>query len=287
MEDNIIELSPNKAFSIQNIVKLDGRLSAYPQNEKGFVPLNCYLIKEDSGAFLFDTGYLFHQEKILHQLKSILDPDTPLSIIPLRINEFMSVGNVKAITYDFNVVAFYSPHPEGPDWFDFTDKERDWSLKEIPTNILRGTVNCEVGENTGRNIQVISAPLRLINTSWIYDEKTKILFSSDMFNYGIAEKNTEDWIITNPEEEFSSSYIKSFLLNTRYWWLEGAKTRILRDNIKKVFDSYDIETLAPGYGKIFKGKKLVQKQFELLDNILDELDITKTKAHYVARNQMR
>ena len=287
MEDNIIELSPNKAFSIQNIVKLDGRLSAYPQNEKGFVPLNCYLIKEDSGAFLFDTGYLFHQEKILHQLKSILDPDTPLSIIPLRINEFMSVGNVKAITYDFNVVAFYSPHREGPDWFDFTDKERDWSLKEIPTNILRGTVDCEVGENTGRNIQVISAPLRLINTSWIYDEKTKILFSSDMFNYGIAEKNTEDWIITNPEEEFSSSYIKSFLLNTRYWWLEGAKTRILRDNIKKVYDSYDIETLAPGYGKIFKGKKLVQKQFELLDNILDELDITKTKAHYVARNQMR
>ena len=30
-----------------------------------------------------------------------------------------------------------------------------------------------------------------------------------MFNYGIAEKNTEDWIITNPEEEFSISYIKS------------------------------------------------------------------------------
>jgi len=85
LEDNIIELSPNKAFSIQNIVKLDGRLSAYPQNENGFVPLNCYLIKEDSGAFLFDTGYLFHQEKILHQLKSILDPDTPLSIIPLRL----------------------------------------------------------------------------------------------------------------------------------------------------------------------------------------------------------
>ena len=69
--------------------------------------------------------------------------------------------------------------------------------------------------------------------------------------------------------------------------LEGAKTRLLRDNIKKVYDSYDIETLAPGYGKIFKGKKLVQKQFELLDNILDELDISKTKAHYVARNQMR
>ena len=54
--------------------------------------------------------------------------------------------------------------------------------------------------------------------------------------------------------------------------------------------------IAPGKGKNMgdgwetrrsRGKKLVQKQFELLDNILDELDITKTKAHYVARNQMR
>ena len=47
MEDNIIELSPNKAFSIQNIVKLDGRLSAYPQNEKGFVPEETEIVNGD------------------------------------------------------------------------------------------------------------------------------------------------------------------------------------------------------------------------------------------------
>jgi len=97
LEDHIIELSPNKAFSLQNIVKLDGRLSAYPPDEDGYVPLNCYLVKEENGAFLFDTGYVFHQDNILTQLNSILDKNTPLSIIQISINEFMSVGNEKAI----------------------------------------------------------------------------------------------------------------------------------------------------------------------------------------------
>lgn len=287
MEDHIIELSPNKAFSLQNIVKLDGRLSAYPPDEDGYVPLNCYLVKEEKGAFLFDTGYVFHQDNILTQLNSILDKNTPLSIIPLRINEFMSVGNAKAISHNFNVISYYSPHPEASDWFDFTDKERDLSLKEIPTNLLRGTVTCEVGEGSGRNIQVISAPLRLINTSWIYDEQTKILFSSDMFNYGIARSDQEEWIIKKNDPNITKGVVRSFLLNTRYWWLEGAKTRLLRDNIRKVYDTYDIEIIAPGYGKIFQGKDLVKQQFELLDDILNDLDVSNTEAKYVPRNYMR
>lgn len=287
MEDHIIELSPNKAFSLQNIVKLDGRLSAYPPDEDGYVPLNCYLVKEEKGAFLFDTGYVFHQDNILTQLNSILDKNTPLSIIPLRINEFMSVGNAKAISHNFNVISYYSPHPEASDWFDFTDKERDLSLKEIPTNLLRGTVTCEVGEGSGRNIQVISAPLRLINTSWIYDEQTKILFSSDMFNYGIARSDQEEWIIKQNDPNITKGVVRSFLLNTRYWWLEGAKTRLLRDNIRKVYDTYDIDMIAPGYGKIFQGKDLVKQQFELLDDILNDLDVSNTEAKYVPRNYMR
>jgi len=287
LEDHIIELSPNKAFSLQNIVKLDGRLSAYPPDEDGYVPLNCYLVKEEKGAFLFDTGYVFHQDNILTQLNSILDKNTPLSIIPLRINEFMSVGNAKAISHNFNVISYYSPHPEASDWFDFTDKERDLSLKEIPTNLLRGTVTCEVGEGSGRNIQVISAPLRLINTSWIYDEQTKILFSSDMFNYGIARSDQEEWIIKQNDPNITKGIVRSFLLNTRYWWLEGAKTRLLRDNIRKVYDTYDIDMIAPGYGKIFQGKDLVKQQFELLDDILNDLDVSNTEAKYVPRNYMR
>ena len=89
LENNIIELSSNKAFSIQNIVKLDGRLSEYPPNQGGYVPLNCYLLKEENGAFLLDTGYLYHKKNGLDKIKYMLGPEKPLKSIQLRINEFM------------------------------------------------------------------------------------------------------------------------------------------------------------------------------------------------------
>ena len=77
------------------------------------------------------------------------------------------------------------------------------------------------------------------------------------------------------------------MLNTRYWWLEGAKTNLLRKNINHIFDKYDIKTIAPGYGKLFRGKDLVEKQFVKLDAILAEFDVSNTKAYYVSRNHLR
>ena len=53
--------------------------------------------KEDTGAFLIDTGYLI----IRILFKSVIQGyffDTPLSILPTRVNEFMTVGNVKSIS---------------------------------------------------------------------------------------------------------------------------------------------------------------------------------------------
>ena len=54
-----------------------------------------------------------------------------------------------------------------------------------------------------------------------------------------------------------------------------------------MFNSYDIETIAPGYGKIFQGKDLVEKQFNFLDEILLELDKSNSIAQYVPRNHVR
>ena len=45
--------------------------------------------------------------------------------------------------------------------------------------------------------------------------------------------------------------------------------------------------IAPGYGKIFQGKDLVKQQFDLLDDILNDLDVSNTEAKYVPRNYMR
>ncbi len=283
----ILELEKDKLFLLQNIVKLDGRLIAFPPNQTGFAPLNCYILKEDTGALMIDTGYLYHEQSILNQLSKIISKKIPLLILPSRVNEFMSVGNVKSISQNFNVKGYYLAQPDAPDWFDFTDKERDFSLQEIPTHVFGKNIEFELGFKTGRLVEIMSAPLRLINTAWVYDKMTKTLFTSDMFTYGLSEKPSDKRILKEEDEVCDNQFIKSFMLNTRYWWLEGAKTNLLRKNIQRVFEKYDIATIAPGYGKLFQGKELVEKQFLKLDTILSEFDVSKTKAYYISRNHLR
>ena len=103
----VFELEKDKLFLLQNIVNLDGRLIAFPPNLKGFAPLNCYVLKEDNGAFLIDTGYLYHKDSILNQLSKVISFDTPLSILPTRVNEFMTVGNVKSISQKFKYSRYW------------------------------------------------------------------------------------------------------------------------------------------------------------------------------------
>ena len=283
----ISELVKDKLFVLQNIVKLDGRLIAFPPNQTGFAPLNCYILKEDTGAFMIDTGYLYHEQSIINQLSKIISKKTPLLILPSRVNEFMSVGNVKSISQKFNVMGYYLAQPDAPDWFDFTDKERDSSLQKIPTHVIGKHIEFQIGLKTDRLVEIMPAPLRLINTAWVYDKMSKTLFTSDMFTYGLSVKPDDKWILQKEEQVCDNQFIKSFMLNTRYWWLEGAKTTLLRKNIQRIFDKYDITTIAPGYGKLIQGKDLVQKQFIKLDSILSEFDVSKTQAYYISRNHLR
>lgn len=66
-------------------------------------------------------------------------------------------------------------------------------------------------------------------------------------------------------------HVRSFLLNTRYWWIEGAKTESLRRSLNNLFDKYDVETLAPGYGCILRGRKNVEREVKILDDVLRNL----------------
>ena len=77
------------------------------------------------------------------------------------------------------------------------------------------------------------------------------------------------WIIEDGDDDPTDfDHVRSFLLNTRYWWLEGVDTAKLRKGIDKILSKHDIETIAPGYGCILRGKKTVEKHIKLVDDVL-------------------
>ena len=284
----IMTIAEGKLYALQNPFVLDGRVSSYPGSARGYSVANSYLLTQSEAAMLIDTGFGKDEPVIRGQIESLITPGLPLSLFPLRLNEFMSINNVATLAGVFNVETCYTSDVDAALWFDFGAKT-DGSdvLKSMKVTAVTRSDTIQLGTEN-RVIDVMQAPIRLIPTRWLYDRATRTLFSSDMFTHVWRDTQKGPWIVTEAEERSTSPRdLRSFLLNTRYWWLEGAATDSIRRGISDVFDKYDVETIAPGYGCILRGRDVVVRHYQMLDEILKACDKSVVGSRYVARDEER
>jgi hypothetical protein len=286
---NIRELATDKLFALQNTMLLDGRVSSYPGSARGHSVSNCYLLRQPDAAWLIDTGFGGHEAALRSQIESLIPRTLPLSLLPLRLNEFMSIQNIDPFTLYFNVKECFTGNPDAAFWFDFgagSDSGQN-TLDKLNITTISREETIPIGK-LGRPVVVYQAPIRLIATRWIYDEATKTLFSSDMFTHTWRDRPEGPWIIEDGDDDPTDfDHVRSFLLNTRYWWLEGVDTGKLRRDIDKILSRHDIETIAPGYGCILRGRKTVAKHIALVDEVLRSLDKSVATSRYVGRDEER
>jgi flavorubredoxin len=284
----IAALAAGQLYALQNPFALDGRVSSYPASARGYSVANSYLLRESDAAMLIDTGFGKDEATIRAQIEQLIAPGLPLSLFPLRLNEFMSINNVETFAGHFNVETCYTSNIDAALWFDFGAQAegRDILSSMKVTAVTRSDV-IKLGSH-GRAIDVMQAPIRLIATRWLYDRATRTLFSSDLFTHVWRDTETGPWIVTEADNDPTSTRdIRSFMLNTRYWWLEGAPTDSIRRGIDKVFDTYDIETIAPGYGCILSGRNVVERHYRMLDEFLKSCDKSVMVSRYVSRDEER
>jgi len=279
-------LADGKLYALQHPFALDGRVSSYPASARGFAVANSYLLTQSDEAMLIDTGFGKDEPAIRAEIESLIAPGSPLSLFPLRLNEFMSINNVATFAGHFNVDQCYTSNPDAALWFDFgTDNSRS-ILDAMTVNAVTRADTIELGKN-GRAIDVMQAPIRLIATRWLYDRATKTLFASDLFTHVWRDHADGPWIVTEADDATTAKHLRSFMLNTRYWWLEGAPTGSIRRGIDAVFDKYDIETIAPGYGCVLRGRKVVARHYRMLDEFLKACDKSVAVSRYVSRDEER
>jgi flavorubredoxin len=283
----ITALAAGKLYALQHPYPLDGRVSSYPASARGFSVANSYLLSQSDAAMLIDTGFGKDEPAIRAQIESLIAPDLPLSLFPLRLNEFMSINNVETFAAHFNVEQCYTSNVDAALWFDFGAKADGRSILDaMPVTAVTRSDSIELGKQ-GRVIDVMQAPIRLIATRWLYDRATRTLFSSDMFTHVWRSHADGPWIVTEDDDRTSARELRSFLLNTRYWWLEGATTASIRRGIAEIFAKCDVETIAPGYGCILQGRKVVARHVAMLDDILKALDKSVAVSRYVGRDEER
>jgi hypothetical protein len=284
----IASLADDQLYALQNPFPLDGRVSSYPASARGFSVVNSYLLTQSDAAMLIDTGFGKDEAVIRAQIEQLIAPGLPLSMFPLRLNEFMSINNVESFAGHFNVETCYTSNIDAALWFDFGAKAEGRDiLKKMKVTAVTRADTIELGKGD-RSIDVMQAPIRLIATRWLYDRATKTLFSSDMFTHVWRDNVTGPWIVTDSDNDSTSPRdVRSFMLNTRYWWLEGAPTDSIRRGIGNVFDTYDIETIAPGYGCILSGRNVVERHYRMLDEFLKCCDKSVAVSRYVTRDEER
>lgn len=289
----IASLADDRLYALQNPFTLDGRVSSYPASARGFSVANCYLLAQPDAAMLIDTGFGKDEPVIRAQIERLIAPGLPLSMFPLRLNEFMSINNVESFAAHFNIDQCYTSNPDAALWFDFGAKPNGRSILDaMKVTAVTRADTIQFGKG-GRAIDVMQAPIRLIATRWLYDRTTRTLFSSDMFTHVWRDSETGPWIVqetdnnSTDDDSTSARDIRSFMLNTRYWWLEGVSTDSMRRCIGDIFDKYDIETIAPGYGCILRGRKVVARHYRMLDEFLKACDKRVAVSRYVTRDEER
>jgi hypothetical protein len=283
----IAALAAGKLYALQHPYALDGRVSSYPASARGFSVANSYLLTQSDAAMLIDTGFGKDEPAIRGEIEQLIAPALPLSLFPLRLNEFMSINNVETFAGHFNVEQCYTSNPDAALWFDFGAKANGRSiLDSMPVTAVTRADTIRLGK-LDRQIDVMQAPIRLIATRWLYDRATRTLFSSDLFTHVWRAHADGPWIVTDEDDTTTERELRSFMLNTRYWWLEGAPTGSIRRGIADVFDKYDVETIAPGYGCVLRGRKVVARHVRMLDEILKGLDKSVAVSRYVGRDEER
>jgi hypothetical protein len=283
----IAALAQGRLYALQHPYALDGRVSSYPASARGFSVANSYLLTQSDAAMLIDTGFGKDEAAIRGEIESLIAPGLPLSLFPLRLNEFMSINNVESFAGHFNVEQCYTSNTDAALWFDFGVKANGRSILDaMPVTAVTRADTIWLGKQ-GRGIDVMQAPIRLIATRWLYDRTTRTLFSSDLFTHVWRAHAHGPWIVTEGNDTTSERELRSFMLNTRYWWLEGAPTDAIRRGIDEVFSKHDVETIAPGYGCILSGRKVVARHVRMLDEILKGLDKSVAVSRYVSRDEER
>jgi hypothetical protein len=274
MSSEITPLSGGKLVILSNSYELDGRVSTHPVDARGYAPMQTNLLRQGDRALLLGTGLSGHEQRVIAQLEETIG-SARLSIMPLGF-DFTLLSNARSIADRFGLEYVYQPSYQDLPWTwlnlrpEFPIDETD-ALRTAAVQIMKTGVPVELGADGERTLHLIVPPIRLLPNPWLYDEATRTMFCVDLFTWVWRSEDRGPWVITEADEDPTTvETVRHALYGNRYWWLSGADTDRLRRALADTFERYEIETLAPDHGCALAGSGVVERHYQLLDELLAE-----------------
>jgi len=271
-----LELAPGQLHALGGVVPVDGRISWFAESARGYTPLLCYLLTGEGGDLQLDTSLPILRNEIVGQLGALHPVEKPLTMVFSRNPEFDSIGNAGVILTKFRTQKLISIFEAEP-WLYW----QPGSGAVLPENRPADTIpqwieikrEMEIPVGTaGRTLKVIGAPLRLLSTFWGYDAATRTLFTSDAFGHNLMQTPTDSWVVDKTNDTTSYEQVRDHLVG-KFDWLASAHTEKLCVQLRELFATYDVETIAPQFGQIISGRETVARHCDLVIAALQEVGI--------------
>jgi flavorubredoxin len=260
-----VPLLSTAAYALGATVSHKSDIHWVPAGCQRDVPLNCFLLVEGRSGMIIDTSFPVVGPVILEQAQSIELDD--LQIVYTRAVEYDSVGNADLFVDRYEVSKVWS-HFASYEWVYL----RTMDPLPFPPPFDSCTFGADGPLSLGpaRPLQTINAKLRLLAAAWVYDPATRILFTSDSFSHVMAPEPGVR-VVTLQNDTTTVDDVHRHLL-AKFNWMQGANTAPLAEFVTKLFDSHDIEQIAPSFGCVIRGRDLVCRHKDMVLDALKKLD---------------
>jgi hypothetical protein len=133
-----------------------------------------------------------------------------------RITDYDTIGNDAAIletaeSYPYVISSIYAQYFQAREWIFFNPRFEP----PIPGVRLTGDLfepGTVLSISSDRNLKILNAPLRLLQTVWIYDAQTRTLFTSDSFGHSFIDHIDDSTIIDPDCDNISESEVRAQIL---------------------------------------------------------------------------
>ena len=244
-----VERITEAIYVLSDLEPADGARSWLPDDASGFEPFNKFVLLQGDFALLLETGAAAHCESVQESLREIVGERT-LVILPTR-SELESIGNLGAIIDGFpRVELLTTTRALPPLGLAHMRPERRQEVKA--QRIVRGETLGGVGFPT---LDTITPVIRILNTIWIYDHASGVLFTSDFFSNDLLEDEATPTIRRESAGLPDAATLRRSIL-ARFDWLERARTDALKAQWDELFARIKPTGIAPSLGRVALGAEV-------------------------------
>ncbi len=260
-----VERITEAIYVLSDLEPADGARSWLPDDASGFEPFNKFVLLQGDFALLLETGAAAHCESVQESLRKIVGKRT-LVILPTR-SELESIGNLGSIIDNFpRVELLTTTRALPPLGLAHMRPERRQEVKA--RRIVRGETLGGVGFPT---LDTITPVIRILNTIWIYDHASGVLFTSDFFSNDLLEDEATPTIRRETAGLPDAVALRRSIL-ARFDWLERAHTDALEAQWNELFTRIKPTGIAPSLGRVALGSEVAAEVIDRYRRALFEVD---------------